>query len=484
MKLKFTLFCFVLSVNSLWAQKLEEASLIDNITAQEISALIGIPIAYDVDLYKLRYHTPDVNGNDHIASGLLCVPVSQTIVFPLACYQHGTVDGREDVPSRLAGGYELPLLLAALGYVTCAPDFIGLGDSPGIHPYVHSETEASAGVDMLFAVREMAGSDEFPDIRIHDQLFVGGYSQGGHASMALHRVLEEQYSDEFQVTAAAHMSGPYSISEKMIEFTLGDEEYGTVAYLAWVILSYKEAYADMLEDIELEDVFKTEYLDNILRFKNEEIGLFTLNDILSQQLIQEVGGVFPREMVRPAILDSLLNNPDYILNHILRLNDTFDWAPEAPTNLYYCRGDEQVTFENAILAEEVMLENGSNNIRAIQRDGLFPLSHTQCVAPVISAVNFFFDSYNQLLSSNSNIALDRNIKMHYYADQMYTEIPREYEGDDFVMKVFSLEGREVLSKAIDKGIAVHELNLPMSGMYVTTILNNKGIIANQKFIKP
>ena len=302
--------------------------------------------------------------------------------------------------------------------------------------------------------------------------------------MALHRVLEEQYSDEFQVTAAAHMSGPYSISEKMIEFTLGDEEYGTVAYLAWVILSYKEAYADMLEDIELEDVFMAEYLDNILRFKNEEIGLFTLNGILAQQLRQEVGGVFPREMVKPAILDSLLNNPDYILNHILRLNDTFDWAPEAPTNLYYCRGDEQVTYENAILAEEVMLENGSNNIRAIQSDGIFPLTHTQCVAPVISAVNFFFDSYSQLLSSNSNIVLDRNVKLHYYADQMYTEIPREYEGDDFVMKVFSLEGREVISKRIDKGIAVHELNLPMSGMYVTTILNNKGIIANQKFVKP
>ena len=120
----------------------------------------------------------------------------------------------------------------------------------------------------------------------------------------------------------------------------------------------------------------------------------------------------------------------------------------------------------------------------IQSDGIFPLTHTQCVAPVISAVNFFFDSYSQLMSSNSNIVLDRNIKLHYYADQMYTEIPREYEGDDFIMKVFSIEGREVLSKRIDKGIAVHELNLPMSGMYVTTILNNKGIIANQKFVKP
>ena len=53
------------------------------------------------------------------------------------------------------------MIFAAFGYVVCAPDFVGLGDSPGVHPYVHAKTEASAAIDMLRAARELDADDTF-----------------------------------------------------------------------------------------------------------------------------------------------------------------------------------------------------------------------------------------------------------------------------------------------------------------------------------
>ena len=95
--------------------------------------------------------------------------------------------------------------------------------------------------------------------------------------MALHKEIEENYSDEFTVTASAPMSGPYSMSEEMIDFTLGEEEYASVSYLAWIVLAYQVAYADLLNDYSLEDIFKPEFIDDIIDFRDENIFRAELN---------------------------------------------------------------------------------------------------------------------------------------------------------------------------------------------------------------
>ena len=40
------------------------------------------------------------------------------------------------------------------------PDYLGMGESPGLHPYVHGESEATATLDMIRAAREFI-SDSF-----------------------------------------------------------------------------------------------------------------------------------------------------------------------------------------------------------------------------------------------------------------------------------------------------------------------------------
>ena len=474
-------FITIVSYNTVQAQKLESAQFINSFSSQEISTLAGIPVAYGVDLYKVRYYTSDARGEEHIASGLACIPQDDTVRFPLACYQHGTVDGREDVPSRLAGGYQLPLILSAFGYVTCAADFVGLGDSPGIHPYVHATTQATAGIDLLFAVREMSEDDNYPPFYVTDQLFIGGYSQGGHASMAAHKYLETMYPGEFDIAAAAHMSGPYSISEVMIDFTLGDQPYNTVSYLVWVALGYMEAYPEFLDTFTLEKVFKPEYLDDIKAFRDEAIGRGELNSRITNRLMTDYGAVLCREILLEDVLNSILSDPEYPLNQALMDNDVYDWAPQSLTNLYYCEGDEQVSFENAILAANVMTQNGAPNVQALRMDNTFPLNHVQCVSPVATSVVFFWGSMQQLLTSANDIELDDEVGIYYANDLLILDIPVSYSSSDLELKAYSLDGRLISSRPVAAGMSEHLMNLDSESMIVMSLFADGRLIKTQKF---
>jgi len=64
------------------------------------------------------------------------------------------------------------------------PDYIGLGKGDKFHLYQNSESEATASIDMLLAIQEL--NIEF-GIKTNKQLFLTGYSQGGHACMATHK---------------------------------------------------------------------------------------------------------------------------------------------------------------------------------------------------------------------------------------------------------------------------------------------------------
>ena len=103
--------------------------------------------------YKITYHTTDVFGNPTVASGALFVPQIDCDTLPLVSYQHGTVFDKSNVPSN---GYQfrVSLLYSGNGYITALPDYLGMGDNPGIHPYVHWESEATASIDLIRAARE------------------------------------------------------------------------------------------------------------------------------------------------------------------------------------------------------------------------------------------------------------------------------------------------------------------------------------------
>ncbi|MEL7219999.1 MAG: T9SS type A sorting domain-containing protein [Bacteroidota bacterium] len=419
-----------------------------------------------VDLWKVTYTTPDVFNQLDTASGLLVVPIRETTTaYPTVVYQHGTVDGPQDVPSNLQGGYELPMVLGAFGYLTMAPDFLGAGEARGFHPYVHAASEASAAVDMLRAVWAEAPD---LDIYINNQLFVTGYSQGGHASMALHRALELEVADEFDITAATHMSGPYSISGVMREVMISEDPYNFIAYLPNTYLSYD--YVMGIYD-DLEQMFKPAYTSDIQAFRDGDIGLFELNSRLIAALVAEHGAPIARYIIQDSIV-TILENPDldHPLHTALRENDVYEWSPQKPTRIFYCMADDQVNFRNSIVADSVMQMLGAVDLETI--DVLSEADHGGCVEPATLQTIGFFNQFADWLVDTDDLIAELPIRVYPNPAQDWLQL--EGLQTDAQLKLYNHQGKLVLQKAVS--VNDNRLNLPdlPAGVYLLQIRNGNG----------
>lgn len=382
-----------------FSQQLVSATLLGSKTKAELIAQLGVPfIQYDVKFYKITYTTPDVNGVTDTVSGLLAAPVAPDKVFPRLVYQHGTSGSKQDVPSNLNDDGDegnIALFFAGMGFVSLAPDYLGLGVSKGFHPYVHAATEASVALDMLRATQSFAPQNHL--INTNTQLFVTGYSQGGHGAMALHREIETNLAGEFTVTAAAPLSGPYSISGVMRDLILSNKVYYYPAYLANTTLSYQTVYGNLFT--QLTDIFKPAYAALIAPFYSGSSNLSDLNTQLIDALIANEGACIPTKMLKDSIIQIVTNNPVHPINLALADNDVHRWKAKAPTRLFYCMNDDQVPFANSLIARDTMTAYGAADL--VATDVKPDANHTGCVVPALTSTLFFFLGYQTIFTLTS-----------------------------------------------------------------------------------
>ncbi len=457
------------------AQQLISFESKGTISLAELAAEFGPLVQNGVVMYKIRYTTPDVQGVLDTASGLLLIPDVPDRIFPLACVQHGTVSAKDDVPSNLRGGYELGVAFAALGYVAAMPDFLGLGDSRGFHPYVHADSEASASVDMLLAVQTLAEESDL--LALNDQLFITGYSQGGHAGMALHRELELNQNGLFNIAAAAHLSGPYSISGVMRDLFLGDEPYFFPAYVAFTLLSYNLVY-DLYD--QLEDVMRPEYVELVAQYLEGAIDLNTLNSRLIERLETDFGASIARNMFRDSILTEIITNPEHPFNLALRDNDVYEWAPEVPTRLFYCRADDQVPFRNSVIADSVMNMLGALDLQAI--DVNTNADHGGCVFPAVLNTIFFFAPYQMVATNVTDWAATLpNIRL--YPNPAANFIVLENAPDAALVQIFDLSGRIHFSTRTRSDNPTISLPKLPQGMYAVRVAAENGTWTGKMIVR-
>lgn len=342
--------------------------------------LAGVPLTpqYGVDMVRLRYETVNPIGGKAIASGLLVLPQSLTTNLPLVCYQHGTLTRTNDAPSvtqSLDSEAMVAIVMASCGYVTVIADYLGLGESPPLHPYHHAWTEATACVDMLRATRAYCTNH---GRALNGKLFLAGYSQGGHATMALHRELETYHADEFSVTASAPMAGAYDLSGITLDDFLSDRPKPTPYYYAYLLAAYIQVYqlAPSLAEI-LAPPYDTT-LPPLLR------GNATGDEI------NAVMPADPRQMLKPEYLTALQQRPDHPFRITLRANDVYAWKPRAPMRLYHCGGDQDVPIANSHFATNVMVSLGATNVALVIPSATY--DHRACAMPSLLAAKTWFDS--------------------------------------------------------------------------------------------
>lgn len=159
-----------------------------------------------VTLYEVQFDSviPEWENQPTLGSGLLAVPEDGAKTHPLLSYQHGTVFGRDEVPSRPDKSYETQLALAAFasqGYVVIGADYFGLGPSREPNCFMVPQGTTQAMLDHYRASRAVLESLG----QATPQFFIWGWSQGGWSTMQfLHRL--ERLG--MPVTAAATVSAP------------------------------------------------------------------------------------------------------------------------------------------------------------------------------------------------------------------------------------------------------------------------------------
>ena len=446
-----------------------------------LSATLGLDIELTsgVDLFRMTYTTTGSDNAEDIASGLLILPDNITGPLPIINYQHGTTDGRDDVPSNQSGQeFLLAAAFSTMGFVAYAPDYIGMGTSRGFHPYVNAETEARASIDMLSAVKSYLTSEE---IAFTDQLFITGYSQGGHAAMSAHRMIEQELSDELTVTAALPMSGPYDISGIMTDILFTDQEFFFPSYIVYSTLGLQAVNPDLFDDIS--EVFRPEFVDIIRPFAETGNGLGAMNRQLIDLLQQNFGSSLPRFLLRDELLDILQNDDNDPLTIALQENDVFDWSPQAPLLMLYCEGDDQVPFENSLKADSILNLRGALDTRSMSAESGVALDHNECIAPALAIGVPWLLSFVDQTTSTDNVIVNSDeitIFPNPAADRLNVSIDIE---DVKQLNLLDMTGRIIWSSVSPNRQEIIDVSSLNDGIYIIQSVTDEFSYINRVIIQ-
>jgi Secretory lipase len=455
------------------AQNLISATLGGTRTKQQIINATGVPfIQFGAKYYRIRYTTPDAKGLLDTASALIVVPNDVTKVFPRLVYQHGTSACKTCVPSRYGttGGDEggVGLLWAGLGYISLLPDYVGMGDGRGFQTYVHAATEASAALDLIRASAQFFQQNS---IAANDQLFITGYSQGGHAAMALARDIELNHSNEYTVTASAPLSGPYSISGVMRDLILSNQNYNYVSYVPNTILGYQEVYGNLYT--QLSDVFKVEYQTPIQSYYNGTSNLISLNNTLLARLIENTGGTAARNLFKDSILTVIETDLTHPLNVALADNDTYkNWTPQSPLRIFYCMADDQVPFMNSVVARDSIAATNPTNFGATDVNPT--ADHGVCYNPATTQAVLFFAQFQQITTSTKDPVLLPPVKVSPNPAHDFCIV--ENPGSEARLYLMDQQGA-LLKEVVCPAQSTYRFDLQQvpAGLYTLYLLNDEGL---------
>ena len=418
-------------------------------------------------MYKLTYNTVDTDSLPIIATGAFFVPTNTTCTdFPFAVYNHGTTLRKNDVPSNNNPEAIIGKVFSAGGYFVCMPDYIGMGDSPGFHPYVHAKSEATASVDMVRAAREYLSTTNFID---NNELFLTGYSQGGHACMATTKFInDENLQSEFNIVASAPCSGPYDLSGIMADTIISPTPYSNPGYIVYLLASYQLAYGNIFNS--WSDVLYPPYDTIVPPFfsgNNTTLDMGLLNSLIPNQMSL---------LIRDTCLNNFINdsiNKNHPWWRALIDNDNYDWLPLKPLRMYYCTADEQIAYTNALNAESTMNNNGALDVQAMNMGNN---DHGGCILPSLSSAFNWFQ--NLKTPCNISSSINRNlISYDIYPNPFTNELNVQF-AEKVNLSVYTMDGKLIINKDDVQNIELVTSNWS-KGIY---IIKAKGSAAYQNAI--
>ncbi len=222
---------------------------LNTILETDMPVFTGVEVTYSpatngVRLYRVTYPSvvPEMGNRPIMATGLLAIPETEGASFPLLSYQHGTVYGKEQVPSfpEQSGETQMVVaLFAGQGYLVIGADYFGMGGGASEpEGYIVKASHQQATFDMLNAAKDVLATMGIGT----DELFLSGWSQGGFVTMAF---LEKLEASGVAVTAASTASAPtdaFAILSGFLDFPRdNDANWVNILYVL-TAFSYENYY--------------------------------------------------------------------------------------------------------------------------------------------------------------------------------------------------------------------------------------------------
>lgn len=422
----------IASIQAFSQNYLVQAIFLRDYTVQQLASVYA---ENEVSLYRIKYKTLDLYGNPDTASGAVLFPKNMSYCdsFPLINYNHGTVFEKLFVPSRM---HELQAgqIYASHGYVATMPDYLGMGDSRGIHPYQHAESEATATIDMIRASRELMAQQ---GINLNGRVFLTGYSQGGHACMATHKYIQENnLYNEFNVMRSTPQSGAYDMSDVTANFIF-QNTYDNPGYIVYLINSMQMAYGNLYDSVQ--QYYKSPYASSVEGWLNGTTTLTSINN------------TFP-DSIHLYLQDSVLTGFQTNINHPLRYDisqsNVYAWAPTRTLRMYYCEADEQVPYQNALKALDTMIARGATMVSAVS--GGATQNHGGCVLPSFVNGFTFVDSVSNRCAPPANISeFELNRKIQLFPNPANNIVNFSSETKIIMVKAFDEIGKLVFQNTFN-----------------------------------
>ena len=243
------------------------AELAGNSSGAQLLQLTGTP-ACGVDFYYLKFWTVDGAGDATLSTGALMVPTGAAPKCsgprPIVLYAHATQTNKLfnianiTDPTNTEGAL-IAAMFAAQGYIGVAPNYAGYDISQlYYHPFLNATQQSSEMIDILTAARTALPNTFAAATSDNGQLFVTGYSEGGHVAMATLRAMQ---AASMKVTAAAPMSGPYALEAFGDAVIFGNVNLGSTVYFPLVTTSYQHAYGNIYTATT--DIYSATYANGI-----------------------------------------------------------------------------------------------------------------------------------------------------------------------------------------------------------------------------
>ncbi len=343
--------------------------------------------------YTFTYRTVNGKGEPTTATAALFVPKKgfniqdvPVLVVPL----YGAI-GRYMSPSigvKAGIGYGLGELsiekvsnifdllyemMARCGYAILCPDGLGMGDNYDNH-IMCTKVSAYAITDALLACRDI-------EFDITDAQWDGktvdiiGMSEGGYTTMEACKVLQEEYSDIFNVFAAACVDGPYDVAGSMIQAMFNKDEHAPVSgdgsmsidwYTIPVLYSLSDTYGEaqpffsyknaLRNDIEGIDNFP-EYVNDYYSNPTRYIDVHSTADFLKNTLGDRYTS--NRSALSEQYVETILDQESFVHKYLIQCNAFYNWTPRMNLMLFHHPADDLIPADNAKKAIEAFRAAGS-----------------------------------------------------------------------------------------------------------------------------